>query len=141
MSTSVDKASGGFFLLLGLALYFLVIPIFVEQVEGGNIQPDAIPNAVSIVLAVSGLLLMLKPTMLQIQPARHFLAATFYKTILGAATYAMTRFGLMYIAPFLALLVMLKIGERRALWLSIGVIGMPALIWVLVAQVLDRGLS
>ena len=140
MGTSVDKASGGFLLLTGLALYFLVIPTFVEQVEGGNIQPDTIPNAVSIVLAVSGLLLMLKPTMHQIQPARHFLAAAIYMMILGTATYAMTQFGFVYVAPFLALLIMLKIGERRPLWLSIGVIGMPTLIWVLVTQVLDRGL-
>ena len=140
MSVSADRASGGFFLFLGLALYFLIIPTFVEKVEGGNIHPDTMPNAVSIVIAVCGLLLMLKPTTHQTQSSRYFLAAAIYITILGAATYAMTHFGFIYVAPFMALLIMLKIGERKPLWLFIGVIGMPSLIWVLVAHVLDRGL-
>ena len=121
-------------------MYFLVIPAFVEQVEGGNISPGSIPNAVSVVMAVCGLMLMLKPTKHQPQSLRHFTTAAVYVVILGAATYAMSLFGFISVAPFLALLIMLKIGERRPLWLVVGIIGMPSLIWFIVTRLLDRGL-
>lgn len=83
---------------------------------------------------------MLKPTQHQPQSFKHFKAATIFMGILGVATYAMSQYGYIYVAPLFALLIMLKVGERRPLWLFIGVIVMPALIWVLVTLVLDRGL-
>ena len=52
----------------------------------------------------------------------------------------MSWFGFVYVAPVLALIIMLMIGERRPFWLIAGVAAMPAAIWVLVAVVLERAL-
>jgi putative tricarboxylic transport membrane protein len=56
------------------------------------------------------------------------------------AVYLMQRFGFFYIAPVLALAVMLFIGERRPWWLLTGVIAAPALIWLIVEKLLERPL-
>ena len=138
--TSSDRLTGAFFLLFGLAVYFLVIPTYVEQVEGGNLAPNTLPNAISIVIAVCGGLLMLKPTTHQPPSGRYFLKTAMYVAILAAAIYVMSWFGFIYVAPVLALVMMLIIGERRPLWLAGGVIAMPAAIWFFVVQLLDRAL-
>ncbi len=138
--TSSDRLTGAFFVLFGLAVYFLVIPAYVEHVDGGNLAPNTLPNAVSIVIAVCGALLMLKPTAHQPPNARYFAATAIYVAILAAAIYAMSWLGFVYVAPVLALILMLKIGERRPLWLAAGVVAMPAAIWFFVAQLLDRAL-
>jgi putative tricarboxylic transport membrane protein len=52
----------------------------------------------------------------------------------------MSRFGFVYVAPGLALVVMLFIGERRPVWLLSGIIAAPALIWLIVEQLLERPL-
>ena len=138
MGHSADRASGAFFLLFGLAVYFLVIPAYVEQAEGGNIAPDTLPNFVSGVIAACGLLLIVRPTRHQLPNARHFLVTAAYVFVLAAAIYAMSWFGFVWVAPFLALIIMLMIGERRPIWLVFGVLGMPALIWFFVTHLLDR---
>ncbi len=137
---SSDRATGAFFLLFGLAMYFLVIPLYVEQVEDGNLAPNTLPNAVSLVIAVCGGLLVLKPTGHRPPNWRRFAVTAIHVFVLGAAIYAMTWFGFVYVAPLLALILMLMIGERRPLWLVAGVIIMPAAIWFFVTQLLDRAL-
>jgi len=138
--TSPDRATGAFFVLFGLAMYFLVIPTYVEQVDGGNLAPDTLPNAISIVIAICGVLLMFKPTGHRPPDWRHFALTGIYVAIIGAAVYAMTWFGFIYVAPVLALLLMLMIGERRPLWLAAGVVAVPGAIWFFVTQLLDRAL-
>ncbi len=91
----------------------------------------------SIVIAVCGLMLMLGPTPHQPPGWRYFLTTAAYVCVLGAAIYAMSWFGFVYVAPFFALIIMLMIGERRPLWLALGVVGMPALIWFFVTYILD----
>lgn len=138
MGGSVDRASGAFFLLFGLAVYFLIIPAYVEQAEGGNIAPDTIPNIVSFVIAGCGFLLIIKPTAQRPPRMRYFLVTAAYVSILAAAIYAMSWFGFVSVAPVFALVIMVMIGERRPLWLAIGAVAMPALIWFFVTHILDR---
>ena len=140
MAISADRASGAFFLAFGLAMYLAVIPVQVETAEGGNIAPDTLPNIASLIIAVSGLWLMLKPTAHQIRDWRFFLTTGAYIAALALGIYAMSWFGFVYVAPVLALVIMLMIGERRPHWLALGVIGMPALIWAFVTLILDRSL-
>ena len=123
--TSSGRLTGAFFVLFGLAVYFLIIPAYVEQVDGGNLAPNTLPNAVSIVIAVCGALLMLKPTAHEPPNGRYFAAAAVYVAVLGAAIYAMSWFGFVYVASILALILMLMIGERRPLWLAAGVVVIP----------------
>ena len=140
MSIAADRLSGAFFLLFGLAMYFLVIPEYVEVADEGNISPNTMPNIISWVIAFCGALLILKPTPHQLQDMRFFIRTGAYAGILAAGIYAMSLFGFEYIGPVLALAIMLMIGERRPLWLGAGVILMPLIIWFLVTVVLGRAL-
>lgn len=140
MSNSADRLTGGFFLFFGLALVFFVIPEYVEDVERGNLSPKTMPTVVAWIIAICGGLLIMKPTTHRAPDIRFFGKAAAYVAVLGASIYAMSLVGFLYVAPVLALVVMLMIGERRLLWLGFGVVLMPTLIWFLVTQLLERGL-
>ena len=140
MKITADRASGLFFVLFGLVLYFAIIPTFVEQVEGGWVYPNTIPNAVAIILVVCGALLSLRPTNHHLQEVSEFVKVAIYFGFLLIGLLVMGRFGFVFTAPLIALIIMLMIGERRPFWLTMGVVVLPASIWVLVVQVLDRAL-
>lgn len=140
MSVSADRISGLFFLLLGLALYFLVIPTYVEVAEGGNLSPNTMPNTIAIVIAVGGAFLALKPTDHKTQSIRVFTLTGAYVLVLASGIYAMSWFGFEYVAAPLAFVIMWMIGERRPAWLVAGVIAMPLIIWFLVTYALGRAL-
>lgn len=140
MSLSADRLAGAFFLVFGLMLVFSIIPEYVEDAQGGNLSPKTMPTVVAWILAVCGALLVLKPTTHQPPNARFFMKATAYVAVLAGSIYAMSLVGFVYVSPVLALVLMLMVGERRPLWLGIGVIVMPAAIWFLVTQLLERAL-
>jgi putative tricarboxylic transport membrane protein len=140
MGVSADRISGAFFLLLGLALYFLIIPAQVEIVDGGNLAPSTVPNAIAWVLAICGGIIVIKPTDFETQNLRSFVVTGAYAAVLAISIYAMSLFGFEIVAPPLALGIMLMIGERRPLWLIAGVVVMPLLIWFLVTYPLGRAL-
>ncbi|MDQ2091357.1 tripartite tricarboxylate transporter TctB family protein [Marimonas arenosa] len=140
MSTLADRISGLFFLLFGLAMYLWINPNFIETVDSRNIAPSTLPNIVSIVIAASGAFLTLKPTQHQVRNPILMAKTGLYVGLLTAGIYAMSWFGFEYVAPVLALAIMWLIGERRPLWLGLGVVAMPAIIWFLVTQVLGRAL-
>lgn len=135
-----DRLSGAFFFLAGLALYFYVIPNFVDHIDYGAIHPATMPSAVAILLSISGAALILKPTDQQPPDAALFLRATMYMAILVGGVVLMARFGFVMIAPPLALVIMLLIGERRPLWIVSGVAVMPFLIWLVIKILLERNL-
>tara|TARA_B110000091_G_scaffold214018_1_gene265440 strand:- start:1887 stop:2312 length:426 start_codon:yes stop_codon:yes gene_type:complete len=140
MTNTTDRATGAFFLVFGALLYFVVIPAQIDGGSGSWVLPATIPNAVSIVMAACGLLLMLKPTNQRGHNTQDLMFAVMYFVLLAFGLFVMSYAGFVYTAPFIALIIMLLIGERRPVWLGIGVIGLPVIIWVLVAQVLERPL-
>ena len=140
MSISADRVSGAFFTLFGLGMYFLVIPGYVETVDGGNLSPKTVPNYISLTIAICGALLVLKPTQHQTPSIRAFMVTGAYTALLAAGIYTMSLFGFEYVAPVLALALMLMIGERRPLWLVLGTVVMPLIIWFLVTFALGRAL-
>lgn len=140
MSVTADRGAGAVISLFGLVLYFGVIPNFVEAVDDGWVLPATIPNAVAIVLIVCGILLILKPTTHRPQRMIEFQKAALYFGLLALGLLAMSYLGFIYTAPVIALVLMLLIGERRPLWLFLGVAVLPATIWFLVVYVLDRAL-
>lgn len=135
-----DRVTGLAVLLLGLLLYFVVIPTYVASVSSGWVLPATIPNAVAVVLIVCGGLLMLKPTSHRSQGKRELAFAGLYYALFAAGLVLMSYTGFVYAAPLLALAIMLLTGERRPVWLGLGTIVMPAMIWFLVAHVLQRAL-
>ncbi len=140
MNISADRASGVFFLLFGLAMYFAVNPNYIEAVESGNIAPRTLPDTVSIIIAICGAVLVIKPTDQRVRNPVLMAKTGFYIVLLSVGIYAMSWFGFEYVAPLLAFAIMWFIGERRPFWLGLGVVGMPLLIWYLVTQLLGRAL-
>lgn len=140
MGMKADRVSGAFFLLFGLAMYFFVIPNYVETVDGGNLAPNTLPNIISLVIAVCGGWLVLKPTSQQLRDPRQLALTAMYVALLAAGIYAMSWFGFEYVAPVLAAALMWLIGERRPMWLAGGVVIMPIIIWFIVTYALGRAL-
>ena len=133
-----DRLSGAFFLLAGLALVFLVIPAFVDDVQDGNIAPATLPVLLSWVIAGGGAWLMVKPSGFRAPPHRQMVRAGLVVGILAGAVGLMSVIGFMLVSPVLALVLMRICGERRPLWLVVGALVMPALIWFCVAFLLGR---
>lgn len=140
MKLSADRASGAFFLIFGLALVFGIIPNYVEDPTGGSISPRTLPIAYSCLIALGGFLLIIWPTGHELQDWRYIYRTLLFSAVLGISIYAISWFGFVVVAPFLALTIMLMVGERRPLLLLAGTVVMPAVIWLFVTQFLDRPL-
>lgn len=140
MAFSSDRASGLFFFFSGLLSYFYVIPTFVETADSGSLHPDTFPNALSLLIAVCGLIVVVKPTRHRLHNPRDMLMSSIYFGLICLALLAMSLVGYVAVSPFLALALMLLIGERRWLWLVAGVVIMPTVIWFIVEVLLERGL-
>ncbi|KGJ03076.1 putative tricarboxylic transport membrane protein [Paracoccus halophilus] len=140
MLGSVDRLSGAFLLVFGLALYFYIVPNFAEQMDEVSLSPDALPKLYSLGIALGGLLMVLRPAEQEAPEPRLLLRVALFVAILFAALYAISWIGFVVVAPLLALTLMLMVGEHRPLWLAIGVVVIPALIWLLVTQLLGRAL-
>lgn len=140
MSNITDRGTGAFFMVFGALLYFAIIPAQVDDGGESWVLPTTIPNAVSITMALCGALLMLRPTNQRGQNTTDLMFAIMYIVLLSVGLFVMSYVGFIYTVPFIALIIMFLIGERRPFWLGIGVIGLPVIIWVLVVQVLERSL-
>lgn len=137
---TVDRLCGLFVCGLGLLLLFVVFPAQIESLDDGSIRPDTLPNALAWILVVCGTLLALRPGFQAVPDPRQAVWAFIFIALLAAGLFAMSLFGFLKTAPVLALLILLLFGERRPLWLGFGVAGLPAIIWFLVAYLLERPL-
>lgn len=139
--TLLNRGSGLAITLAGLALLLFVIPDQVEVVDYGWVRPETVPNAMAVALIGLGLIQAVLPTggtsPWRMSPA---LRALGYLAVTALAVWAMGRFGFVAVAPVMVLVLMLLIGERRPFWLGLGVLAMPAVIWLTVTQLLDRTL-
>ena len=140
MSLQTDRIVGLTIAILGLLLLFVIFPITIEDIEGGSIQPNTLPNALAGFLVVCGVILAVKPGQLSKREPQELMMVMLYLAVIAVGLFVMSRFGFVIVSPFLALAIMLVFGERRLLWLALGSLGMPAAIWFLVVQVLERSL-
>ena len=140
MNLETDRIAGLIIATLGLVLLFVIFPVAIEDIEGGSIQPDTLPNALAGFLAACGILLALKPGEPTTRDSWELMMVLLYLTVMALGLFAISHFGFVIVAPFLALAIMLLFGERRPFWLALGCAGMPAIIWLLVVQILERPL-
>ena len=140
MELQTDRIAGLVVTAVGLALLFLIFPIGIEDIDDGSIRPDTLPNALAGFLVFCGVLLALKPGEQTKSGAHELVMVLIYLAVIAAGLFAMSRFGFAVVSPFLALAIMLIFGERRLFWLGLGCVGMPAVIWFLVVQILERPL-
>lgn len=140
MKLDTDRIAGLVLASLGLVLLLVVFPIQIEAGDDGSIDPDTVPNAIAAFLVVCGVLLAIKRGEQTKRDVRELMLVLLYLAIIAAGLFAISHFGFLIVSPFLALAIMLIFGERRPIWLALGCLGMPALIWFLVIHVLERSL-
>ncbi len=140
MILETDRIAGLIIATLGLVLLFVVFPFAIEDMDDGSIKPDTLPNAIAAFLVVCGILLAIKRSEQTKRDPRELMLVLLYLAIIAAGLFAISHFGFLIVSPFLALSIMLIFGERRPIWLALGCVGMPAIIWFLVIQVLERSL-
>lgn len=140
MKNPTDRLSGLFFVLFGLMLFFYLIPTQIETVDYGAIRPKTMPQILAVILGLAGAILMVKPAdgtdLQQIPWGKSLLIIS----VLVLGLWLIGQFGFVYLASPLALTLMLIMGERRPIWIGIGALGMPALIWFAVTILLERPL-
>lgn len=140
MKLETDRIAGLIVATLGLVLLFVIFPVAIEDIEGGSIQPDTLPNAIAGFLVVCGILLAIKPGEPAVGGSLEQMMVLLYLAVIAIGLFAISLSGFVIASPFLALAIMLLFGERRPIWLVLGCIGMPAAIWFLVVQILERPL-
>ena len=140
MRLEADRIAALIVVTLGLVLLFVIFPIAIEDIDDGSIRPDVLPNTLAGFLAACGILLALKPGEPTTRDPRELMMVLLYLAVMALGMFAMSHFWFGIVAPFLTLAIMLLFGERRPFWLALGCVGMPAAIWFLVVQVLERPL-
>lgn len=135
-----NRLLGLFFAVFGLLLLLVIIPRQTEVIDYGWMRPQTLPNAMAVVIAVSGLVLALRPRGAVTFEWRRAGWAVLYLGLVAGGVQLIGRFGFEVVAPLLALAIMLLIGERRPLWLALGAAGIPFAIWLAVPVLLDRPL-
>ena len=123
----VNRLSASFFIFFGLSLVYFIFPIEIEKLDYGWVRPQTLPNICSFLLIIFGVVLLVFP--------RGKVDLQFNQII---AVFGFHNFGFIYTAPIFSLTIMLFIGERRILWLLLGVFLIPFLIWLSVDQILGR---
>jgi len=129
-------------LVLGMVLFFfLVMPGQVDDIRNARIVPRTVPTIAIWTIIVFGVVQFarnqVRVTVDWALCARAAICAGF---LIGCVA-AMEHFGFEYVAPALALGIMLGIGERRLHWLLLGGFVIPLGVWLLVERVLDRALA
>jgi putative tricarboxylic transport membrane protein len=137
---SSDRFTGAFFAALGLFLFFYFIPSNVETINATWMKPESFPNVLALLLSFFGAVLIVLPSEQRMPDAIEVAKAGMYVATLIVGYYALTRFGFIIVAPFIALVIMLILGERRIFWLGIGTLLMPATIWFVIEFLLNRNL-
>ena len=125
-------------MLAGVVFHFLIMPGQIEEVGYGRIIPSTVPSImIWIVIATAAVQLFTGKETVEVD--RLVCARTLgFFALLAVALACMSRFGFEFIAPLLALAVMLAIGERRWYWLLLGGAVIPIGVWLIVERVLDR---
>lgn len=138
---SIDRIATGLIVLLGLFAIFWVVPTQIETVDYGRIVPSTVPTIALWALVAVAALQFFKDKASSSVDVVVCIRAAGIVALIVTAVFLMERFGFEYVAPFLALAIMLAIGERRWYWLLFGGVVIPLGIWLLVERVLDRTLA
>ncbi len=138
---SFERIVTGGILVFGLTFLFLVLPQQVETVSFGRVIPATLPTALLWIIAGAAAVQMVTLKDDTAPDAMVVIKAAGLLALMVAAVWSMGRLSFEYVAPVLALILMLFMGERRWYWLLLGGIAIPLGVWLLVERVLDRTLA
>lgn len=138
---SLERIVTGAILVFSMTFLFLVMPQQVETVSYGRIIPATLPTILLWIIAIAAAVQLMTLKDDVGLNGRVVFRAALVLTLMAGSAWLMDLFAFEYIAPTLALLLMLFIGEKRWYWLLLGGIVVPLGIWLLVEQVLNRALA
>jgi len=136
-----DRIAGAVLVAFALAMWLLVIPDQVDAVDYGWMRPQTLPGIATAVMGLLGLWLALAPSRrpMRVDPAQIARLAALL-ALVAAALWVMARVGFLWVAPALAVALVLLLGERRWPYLLGAAVGAPAAIWLVVVPLLQRSL-
>lgn len=140
MRDQIDRISGVLFIVFGLLVYFVIIPWQVEIVDYGALRPKTLPQILATVITLCGLALLVSGGRRDVAADTPWLRPAAFAAVLAGGLYAISWFGFLWVAPALSAVLMLMMRERRPLWLTGGILAMPAAIWFFIAFLLERPL-
>ena len=137
---AANRIAGLVVTAFALVLWFLVIPDQVDKADYGWMRPRTLPMICAVSLGLLGLILAVFPHgAVDLSPRKSARVAVL-ALISAIAVWSMGRFGFVIVAPILAAVLLVYLNERRwPCWLG-AVVGVPVVIWVVVTQLLGRGL-
>ena len=134
----VNRLSASFFIFLGLSLIYFIFPVEIESLDYGWVRPQTLPNICAFLLIIFGIVQFIFPKGKVVLEFEQILWSGVFVSVAFIAVFGFHKFGFIYTAPIFALSMMLLIGEKRILWLLLGVFLIPFLILLTVEQLLGR---
>ncbi|APG49163.1 tripartite tricarboxylate transporter TctB family protein [Phaeobacter porticola] len=136
---TLQRISGVFFVIFAATMIWGVIPAQTETVyPDGSIPPEVLPSVYAAVIGLFGGALACQREEAHTLDLRQAAKTTGVYFIALAGVLAMKHFGFLLAAPALALGLLWLVGERRPLWLAIGGLAGPLLIWTVFEVLLGR---
>jgi putative tricarboxylic transport membrane protein len=137
---TLNRISGVVVAVFGIMLFFWIIPRHTETVDYGWLRPATLPNVTAIIVIVASIIHVIFPSGKAEFDGPLAMRAGFFFVISLAGLFLMHHVGFLIAAPLLIMVLMLLIGERRPLWLAIGVVLVPLGIWSAIELLLKRSL-
>tara|TARA_B100000686_G_scaffold338670_1_gene411521 strand:+ start:372 stop:791 length:420 start_codon:yes stop_codon:yes gene_type:complete len=134
----VNRLSASFVIFLGLSLIYFIFPVEIESLDYGWVRPQTLPNICALLLIIFGIVQFIFPKGKVVLEFEQILWSGVFVSAAFIAVFGFHKFGFIYTAPIFAVSIMLLIGEKRILWLLLGVFLIPFLILLIVEQLLGR---
>ena len=134
----VNRLSASFVIFLGLSLIYFIFPVEIESLDYGWVRPQTLPNICALLLIIFGIVQFIFPKGKVVLEFEQILWSGVFVLAAFIAVFGFHYLGFIYTAPIFALSIMLLIGEKRILWLLLGVFLIPFLILLIVEQLLGR---
>ncbi|MBO9443849.1 tripartite tricarboxylate transporter TctB family protein [Phaeobacter italicus] len=136
---TLQRVSGVFFVIFAATMIWGVIPAQTENVyPDGSIPPEVLPSVYAAVIGLFGGALACQRGEAYALDLRHASKTAGVYFIALTGVLAMKYFGFLLAAPALALTLLWLVEERRPLWLAIGGLAGPLLIWTIFEVLLGR---
>ena len=137
---TLNRISGVVVAVFGIILLFWIIPRHTETVDYGWLRPATLPNVTAIIVILASIIHVIFPSGKAEFDGPLAMRAGLFFGISLAGLFLMHHVGFLIAAPLLIMVLMLSIGERRPLWLAIGVVLVPLGIWIAIELLLKRSL-
>lgn len=139
-SRLINRAAALGLMAFAALLIFWIIPNQVDTASYGWMKPRTLPYICGVMIGSLSLLLLIFPQGQTSLNPPETIRAFCVLAALGLALWAMAWVGFLWVAPVLALGLILALGERRPLWIAATVLVIPGLIWFVVEWLLGRAL-